>query len=77
MLQSPFRFVTTSIVEYILELERIHPDRLISVILPELVERRWVYYLLHNQRTTLLKIMLYIKGNGHIIVADVPWYLSA
>jgi hypothetical protein len=77
VLQSPYRFVTTSIVEYILELERIHPDRLISVVLPELVERRWVYYLLHNQRTTLLKIMLYLKGNDHTIVADVPWYLSA
>ncbi len=33
---------------------------------------QWVYFLLHNQRTTLLKLMLYIKGNGHIIVADVP-----
>jgi hypothetical protein len=77
VLRSPYRFVTTSIVEYILELDRIHPDRLISVALPELVERRWVYFLLHNQRTTLLKLMLYIKRNDHIFVADVPWYLSA
>jgi hypothetical protein len=22
-------------------------------------------------------VMLYIKGNGHIVVVDVPWYLSA
>jgi len=77
VLESPYRFVTTSIVDYILKLERIHPDRVIAVVLPELVERRWIYYLLHHQRTTLLKIMLYIRGNGHIFVADVPWYLNA
>jgi amino acid transporter len=76
VLPSPHRFVASSIVEYILNLERIHPDRLISVVLPELVERRWFYDFLHNQRATLLKIMLYIKGNGHIVVTNVPWYLS-
>ena len=72
-----YRFVTSSIVEYILNLERIHPDRLISVVVPELVERRWFYDFLHNQRAALLKIELYIKGNGHIVVTNVPWYLSA
>ena len=77
VLPSPYRFVTSSIVEYILNLERIHPDRLISVVLPELVERRRFYDFLHNQRATLLKIELYIKGNGHIVVTNVPWYLSA
>jgi hypothetical protein len=77
VLPSPYRFVTSSIVEYILNLERIHPDRLISVVVPELVERRWFYDFLHNQRAALLKIELYIKGNGHIVVTNVPWYLSA
>jgi len=77
VLPSPYRFVTSSIVEYILNLERIHPDRLISVVLPELVERRWFNDFLHNQRAALLKIELYIRGNGHIVVTNVPWYLSA
>jgi hypothetical protein len=77
VLRSRYRFITGSIVEYILNLERIHPDRLISVVVPELVERRGFYDFLHNQRATLLKIKLYIKGNGHIVVTNVPWYLSA
>jgi len=76
VLPSPYRFVTSSIVEYILNLERLHPDRLISVVVPELVERRWFFDFLHNQRATLLKVKLYIKGNGHIVVTNVPWYLS-
>jgi hypothetical protein len=32
VLPSPYRFVTSSIVEFILNLERIHPDRLIAVV---------------------------------------------
>jgi amino acid transporter len=77
VLRSPYRLVITPIFQYILELERKHPNRLISVLLPELVERRWHYYLLHNQRATALKVILYAKGNGRIIVVNVPWYLRS
>jgi amino acid transporter len=77
VLRSPYRLVITPIFQYILELERKHPERSISVLLPELVERRWHYFLLHNQRATALKVILYAKGNGRIIVINVPWYLRA
>jgi amino acid transporter len=77
VLRSPFRLVMTPILDQILELERKNPHRLISVLVPELVERRWFYYLLHNQRATALKIVLYLKGNGRITVINVPWYLRS
>jgi amino acid transporter len=77
ILRSPYRLVITPIFKYILELERSHPDRLISVLVPEIVERKWYYYLLHNQRATALKLVLYTKGNGRIIVISVPWYLRS
>jgi amino acid transporter len=77
VLRSPYRLVITPIFKYILELERQHPHRLISVLVPELVEGRWYYYLLHNQRATALKVVLYTKGNGRIIVINVPWYLRS
>jgi hypothetical protein len=77
VLRSPYRLVITPIFKYILELERQHPRRLISVLVPELAERRWYYYLLHNQRATALKVVLYTKGNGRIIVINVPWYLRS
>jgi hypothetical protein len=59
-----------------LELERKHQSRLISVLVPEMVERRWYYYLLHNQRAAALKVLLYRKGDGRIIVINVPWYVQ-
>jgi len=77
VLRSPFRLVLSPIVEYILEVEHKHPNRTISVLVPELVERRWYYYLLHNQRSTALKIILYVKGTGRIVVINVPWYLRS
>lgn len=77
LLRSPFRLVLTPIVDYILQLEHTHPKRLISVLVPELVERQWYYYLLHNQRATALKLILYVRGNGRIVVISVPWYLGS
>lgn len=74
-LRSPYRLVLHPIFDYILELETKHPHRQIAVLVPELVERRWYYYLLHNQRSTALKLILYLKGNRRIIVINIPWYL--
>jgi amino acid transporter len=76
VLRSPYRFVITTIFQYILEVERKHPDRQIAVLVPELIERRWYYHFLHNQRANALKLMLYLKGNRRIIVINVPWYLQ-
>jgi hypothetical protein len=77
VLRSPYRLVMTPIFDYVLELEGKYPDRQIAVIVPELVERRWINYLLHNQRSTALKVLLYVRGNRRIIVINVPWYLQA
>jgi amino acid transporter len=77
VLRSPYRLVITPILNYILELERKHPNRSISVLVPELVERRWYYYFLHNQRATALKVILYAKGTRRIVVINVPWYLRS
>jgi hypothetical protein len=47
------------------------------VIVPELVERHWYHYLLHNQRAELLKALLFIRGSRNIVLINVPWYISA
>jgi len=33
-------------------------DRTIAVVIPQLMERRWYYYFLHNQRLQLLAAQL-------------------
>jgi hypothetical protein len=77
ILHSPYRMVVTPIFEYVLQVEREHPDRDVAVLVPELVERRWYQYLLHGHRATALKLILYRKGNRRTVVINVPWYLSS
>jgi hypothetical protein len=76
ILKSPYRFVVKPIVEYALNLEKEKPDEHIAVLIPELVERRWYYLLLHNNRSSALKALLYFKGNQHITVINIPWYFN-
>jgi amino acid transporter len=75
LLPSPYRFVILPLVEYILKLERDHPDRQIAVLVPELVVRQWWQTALHNQRAQMLKLLLLVRGNQRIIVINIPWYL--
>jgi hypothetical protein len=53
-----------------------NPSRQIAVIIPELVERRWYHHLLHNQRASVLKALLLLRGDQRVVVINVPWYLS-
>ena len=76
VINSPFRLVLTPILDYVLELEKQNSGRQIAVLLPELVERHWFHYLLHNQRAEILKTWLLLKGNQRIVVVSVPWYLQ-
>ena len=75
VLQSPFRFIIRPILNYALELEKANPDKTIAVLIPELVESRWYYFLLHNNRSQVLKALLLFSGNERTTVINIPWYL--
>ncbi len=75
-IESPTRRVLGPILDQVDALEKANPTRQLLVLLPELVESRWYFYLLHNQRATLLKTMLYLRGAQRTVVANIPWYLE-
>jgi amino acid transporter len=75
-LQSPYRFILTPIVDYVLEVERKNPNRLVAVLIPEMVERHWYHYLLHNNRAEVLKALLLLRGNQRIVIVNIPTYLA-
>lgn len=77
VIESPYRYVVTPILNYVLDLERRNPGRQIAVVVSELVERRWYHYLLHNQRAEVLTALLMVGGDRRIAVINVPWYLTA
>jgi amino acid transporter len=76
VLASPYRKTVSTIVNYTLDLANKNPGCTVAVVIPELVESRWYHYLLHNQRASLLKALLLVKGDGRIVVINVPWYLK-
>jgi amino acid transporter len=76
-LTSPYRLIIKPILEYVVQMEAKNPGRQIAVIVPELVERHWYHYLLHNQRAELLKGLLLVKGSTDIVLINVPWYIRA
>jgi amino acid transporter len=76
ILDNPYRYVSSPIVDYVLDLQKKDPDRQMAVLIPELVERHWYYYFLHNQRAAVLKTLLYVRGSQKIAVVNVPWYIE-
>jgi amino acid transporter len=75
LLPSPYRFIVRPILNYILDLEQARSDRTIAVLIPELVESRWYYILLHNNRSQALKALLLFNSSSRTTVINIPWHL--
>jgi amino acid transporter len=75
-LSSPYRWVIKPILDYVLTTEGQSPGRQLAVVVPELVERHWYHYPLHNQRAEVLKTWLLLKGSRSIVLINVPWYIE-
>jgi hypothetical protein len=75
VLHSPFRFVVQPIIDHVMHITRQTPERTVAVLLPELIERRWYQYFLHNQRAGILAARLLTEGTDRIVIVNVPWYL--
>ena len=66
----------TPILNYIWQLEGKNPDKVIAVLVPQLIESRWYYSFLHNRRADILKTVLLLKGRNRILIVNVPWNLE-
>jgi amino acid transporter len=76
VMPSPFRRLYAPLMEFVAELERTHPGRRLAVVVPELVERRWYHFFLHNQTAAMIKGYLYFSGLERVAVVNVPWYMK-
>jgi amino acid transporter len=76
VLKSPYRYVLTPVVDYILGAECESQTHNVCVLVPELVVRHWWENLMHNRRADLLKVILLVRGNRRIVVINLPWYLE-
>jgi amino acid transporter len=72
---SPDRRLFTPLLDYV-EQVKCEGDRLVAVIIPDLVEDRWWQHLLHNHRADVLRELLLMRGNQRVIVITVPWHTA-
>ncbi|KPV49682.1 amino acid transporter, partial [Kouleothrix aurantiaca] len=76
VIPSPYRQLIRPLLAYITSLKQEYPERQIAVIVPELVERHWYHYMLHNQQGEVLQALLSLQGDERIVIINVPWYLK-
>jgi amino acid transporter len=75
ILESPYREVTRTILDYVRSIHRQSPRDLVSVYIPEYVVGHWWEQVLHNQSALRLKSrLLFMPG---IMVTSVPYQLQS
>ncbi len=70
---SPYRAIVAPLVNYIESLHRLRPELTLTVILPELIVRRWWQRALHNQTAPRLRRAL--RPLPKIVVTTTPFHL--
>jgi amino acid transporter len=76
-LPCPYRRVFGSLIDFIDKIKVENPGREIAVVIPNLVEKRWYHYFLHNQRALLLRAAIQLHGDPSVSVITIPWYLKS
>jgi hypothetical protein len=74
--KSTYRQFFAPLVDYVVQLSERHPDRDVVVIVPDMVVLHWYHRFLHNNRGTLLRGLLRMRGGSRVVVVNTPFYLD-
>ncbi len=74
--KSTYRQFFTPLVEYIEQLRDQNKGRDILVIVPDLVVHHWYHAFLHNNRGTVLRGLLRMRGGSRVVVVNTPFYVK-
>jgi hypothetical protein len=75
IVESPYRRLYEPILSFIHQTRKAEPDRIIAVIIPELMEPHWYEYLLHNMHATRLRALIDEKADERTFVITTAWRL--
>jgi amino acid transporter len=76
MLESEYRRLDVPLLGLVEEFHAEHPDRVVAVVLPEVVKERWWQHLLHTQRARQVRSVLLKAGGPRVVVMNIPWRLG-
>jgi len=74
IIESPYRSLIGPLISYIDAVQQERGDDVVTVVLPELITRKWWHKLLHNQAGPLLRIMLATRRD--VILTSVRYFLE-
>lgn len=72
VLPSPFRSTIDPIVNFVEEIKNKNPEKVITVIIPEFMTRKWYHKLLHNQTAILLYAAL--RSKKKVVVTSIRYH---
>jgi amino acid transporter len=75
VLDSPYRDITSPVLDYVGRIRRKSPRDVVCVFIPEYVVGHWWEHLLHNQSALRLKARLLFRSG--VMVTSVPWQLGS
>jgi hypothetical protein len=76
ILESQYRRLDVPLLGLVEEMQAEHPDRVVAVLLPELVKERWWQYLMHTHRARRVRSILLMSGVPNLVVMNIPWQLG-
>jgi hypothetical protein len=74
VLPSPFRSVVRPIMDYVRRLVESGEADLVTVVIAEVMPRKWWEHLLHNKTALLIKAAFLFRPN--VVVTSVPYLLG-
>ena len=74
VLASPYRSVLRPLVDHVESLRMLSPGELVTVVVPEVVPKRWWEHLLHNKTALYIRTAFMFKPN--VVVTAVPCLLG-
>jgi len=74
VIPSPYRSVLRPLVEYVESLRMVMPGELVTVVVPEIVPKKWWEHLLHNKTAFYIRTAFLFKPN--VVVTTVPFLLG-
>lgn len=74
ILPSPYRSVLRPLVSYVENLRMVTPGELVTIVVPEVVPRRWWEHFLHNKTALYIRTAFLFKPN--VVVTSVPYLLG-
>jgi 4-amino-4-deoxy-L-arabinose transferase-like glycosyltransferase len=75
IIYSPYRTIYKPLLDFVNKAKKEKPDRLVAVVIPELIEAHWYENLLHNIRAAGLRTLLFLERDQRTVVITTPWYL--